>query len=377
LNVETGSKKILFKGGTAARYSPTGHIVYASTVGLQAMPFNLSRLEVSSGPLSLIGDIAIEETAGVAVYDVAKDGTLVYSVGKAQSAQRSLVWVNRQGKERPTTAPAGNYFAARLSSDGQRVAGALGGDREGDIWLYDFVRKSLTRFTLENGNSDLAPLWTPDGRRIAYGSAGTNGGLFWKAVDSSQVPEQLVPAATEVYPSSWSSDGKFLLFDQVSAGTKNDIWVLSMDDRKARPLLQTGAHESWGVFSPDNRWIAYSSDESGRPEIYVQPFPGPGGKWTVSSNGGITPVWSRNDQEIFYRFDRKVVAVKIQTQPTFSAGVPAVLFEGPYHPFDYDVTADGQQFLMLKMPAEAAVPQIKIVLNWFEELKRLAATPLK
>ena len=185
-------------------------------------------------------------------------------------------------------------------------------------------------------------------------------------------------------PSSWSPDGQLLAFTEINPTTGYDIWVLRMGDRKAQPFLRTPPTKLCPRFSPDGRWLAYISDESGRYEVYVQSYPGPGGKWQVSTDGGTEPVWNRNGRELFYRSGDKMMAVDIATQPSFSAGKPRMLFEGPYLPTqttcpNYDVSPDGQQFLMLKPsePAEAAPAQINVVLNWFEELKQKVPTGKK
>ena len=185
-------------------------------------------------------------------------------------------------------------------------------------------------------------------------------------------------------PLSWSPDGQLLAFLEINPTTQRDIWVLRLSDRKAQPFLQTRFNETAPRFSPDGRWLAYISDESGRFEIYVQPYPGPGGKWQISTEGGTEPMWNPNGRELFYRSGDKMMAVDIASQPSFSAGTPRMLFEGRYEtpivPIDnYDVSLDGQRFLMLKPSeqAQAAPTQINVVLNWFEELKRRVRTETK
>jgi dipeptidyl aminopeptidase/acylaminoacyl peptidase len=185
-------------------------------------------------------------------------------------------------------------------------------------------------------------------------------------------------------PFSWSQDGQLLAFIELNPNTGYDIWVLRMGERKAQPFLRTPFNETAPRFSPDGRWLAYESDESGRYEIYVQPYPGPGGKWQISTEGGQEPAWNRNGRELFYRSGNKVMAVDIATQTSFTAGKPHMLFEGQYQPSpasfpNYDVSPDGQRFLMLK-PTEqeqAAPTQINVVLNWFEELKQKVLTGKK
>jgi eukaryotic-like serine/threonine-protein kinase len=253
--------------------------------------------------------------------------------------------------------------------------------------VYRFLSR-LTRLTFE-GSANVVPVWTPDGKRIAFASnkEGTLK-IFWQLADGNGGRERLTTSQDPQLPGSWSADGQLLTFTETSPATGNDIWVLRMSDHKAQPFLQTPFNEGAPRFSPNGRWLAYVSDESGRFEIYVQPYPGPGGKWLISTEGGTEPVWNRNGRELFYRSgDKKMMAVDIITQPSFSAGKPRMLFEGQYlanplpngtQPF-YDVSPDGQRFLMLKPIEQAgATPtQINVVLNWTEELKRLVPTGRK
>jgi hypothetical protein len=200
--------------------------------------------------------------------------------------------------------------------------------------------------------------------------------IFWQMADGSGGLEKLLPSEHTDAPHSWSPDGQLLAFIEVNPTTGIDILMLRLSDRKVQPFIRTPFNEGAARFSPDGHWLAYISDESGRNEIYVQPYPGPGGKWQISTEGGTEPVWNRNGRELFYRNGNKMMAVDIATQPSFAAGKPRMLFEGPYtlapgQTPNYDVSPDGQRFLMLKPVEQAAGPtQINVVLNWFEELKQ-------
>jgi dipeptidyl aminopeptidase/acylaminoacyl peptidase len=239
-------------------------------------------------------------------------------------------------------------------------------------WLLDIGRGTLTRLTFE-GSYNGGTAWTPDGKRIAFGSdrAGPRN-LFWQLADGSGGAERLTTSEVAQVASAWSSDGQTLAFEQGAAGTGFDLWLFRPGDRKAWPFLQTRFNEIAPQFSPDGRWLAYASDESGRYEIYVQPYPGPGGKWPISTEGGTEPVWARNG-ELFYRHGEKLMVVETATHPSFSASNPRELFEKPYATYgtepDYDVTADGQRFLFSKA-GEGAPTEISVVLNWTEELKQ-------
>jgi serine/threonine-protein kinase len=261
-------------------------------------------------------------------------------------------------------------------------AGATGGTDQ--LWVYDLARDTLTRLTFEGGDNEEA-VWTPDGKRIAFESNrdGVPDRIFWQLADSSGGLERLTSGDGNQAPSSWSADGQLLAFGEVNPRTRQDIWVFRLSDGKAEPFLRTPFEEGGARFSPDGRWLAYVSNESGRPEVYVQPYPGPGGKWQISTDGGTEPVWNRNGRELFYRSGNKMMAVETTMQPSFSAGKPRMLFEGPYFTtafptmtVSYDVSADGQRFLVVKETeaASRSAEQINVVLNWFEELKRRVPT---
>jgi Tol biopolymer transport system component len=314
-------------------------------------------------------------SSGAAQYSLSATGSLVYIPGGIQADQRKLVWVTRNGAEQPVAAPARAYVYPRLSPDGRQVAVGIT-EEESQTWLYDSSREALTRFTFE-GKTNLNPVWTPDGKRLAIQSNREGPlNLFWQRADGSGGLEHLITSEFNNFPASFSPDGQLLAFAEVNPTTGYDIWVLRMSDRKAQLFLRTPFNESAARFSPDGRWLAYISDESGRFEIYVQPYPGPGGKWQISTEGGTEPVWNRNGRELFYRSGGKMMAVDIATQPTFASGKPRVLFEGQYSPApgttpNYDVSPEGQRFLMVKGSEQEAAPtQINVVLNWFEELKQ-------
>jgi Tol biopolymer transport system component len=374
----TGERRNLIQGATYPRYSPSGHLLYAQAGGLMAVPFDPQRLEVMGAAVPVVEGVLQSRNTGAAQYSFSANGSLVYVTGSVQEDRRRLVWVNRNGAEEPVAAPARAYMFPRLSPDARRIAVAMAEQGVVQVWLHDPSRETLTRFTFE-GNRNLNSVWTPDGKRIAFNSnkEGPPQDLFWQMADGSGGLERLTKGEYARVPMSWSPDGQLLAFMENNPTTGYDIWVLRLADRKAQPFLRTPFNESVPRFSPDGRWLAYISNESGRYEVYVQPYPGPGGKWLISTEGGTEPAWNSNGRELFYRSGDKMMAVDIATQPSFTAGKPRVLFEGRYVATpatspNYDVSRDGQRFLMLKPnEQEASAPtQINVVINWFEELKR-------
>jgi len=379
-SIATSRRRILVQAGAQPYYAPSGHLVYLQGTNLMAMPFDPRRMEATGAAVPVVEDLLRSSLGVSAQYSVSTTGSLVYVSGGVQSAQRRLVWVSRTGTEQPLAAPARPYLYVRLSPDGRQVALTVA-EPALQVWLCNLSRDTLTRLTFE-GEVNAIPSWTPDGKRIAFlsGKEGTPN-IFWQMADGSGSVERLTTSEYVQAPGSWSPDGQLLAFIEENPTTGYDIWVLRMSDRKAQPFLRTPFNESAPEFSPDGRWLAYVSNESGRDEVYVQPYPGPGGKWQISTEGGTEPVWNRNLRELFYRCGDKMMAVDIATQPSFAAGKPRMLFQGQYVPTAgtfpfYDVSPDGQRFLMLKRPEQAggAPMQINVVLNWFEELKRLAPT---
>jgi eukaryotic-like serine/threonine-protein kinase len=381
--VGAGERRNLIQGGMNPRYALSGHLVYTQGGSLMAVPFDPQRLAVTGTAVPVVEGVMQSPVNGAAQYSISATGSLAYVPGGVQSAQLRLVWVNRNGAEQPLALPARTYMLPRLSPDGRRMAVAIT-EQETHIWLYDFTREAWTRLTFE-GDANSVPVWTPDGKRIAFNSSKEGPlNIFWQLSDGSGGLERLTTSQYLHAPESWSPDGQLLAFFEVNPATQRDIWVLRISDRKAQPFLRTQFDEAVPQFSPDGRWLAYISNETGRHEIYVQPYPGPGGKWQISTEGGTEPVWNPDGRELFYRSGDKMMAVDITTQPSFAASTSRMLFQGRYvqAPFpssNYDVSRDGQRFLMLK-PAEeaqAAPTQINVVLNWFEELKQKVPTGKK
>ena len=291
--------------------------------------------------------------------------------------------MDREGAVEPLGTPARAYVDPRLSPDGRRLAVSIDGENK-DIWVYDLGRRTLSRLTFDPG-SDETPVWTPDGKWVTF--AGDRDGvrnLLRRVADGSEEEEQLVTLQEHAHANSWSPDGQVLVFGMGPTPTASGgIWLLPLEeDRKPTLFLKTPFNVYASRLSPDGHWIAYTSKESGRSEIYVQPFPSLGGKWPISTDGGGHAVWARNGRELFYRNGDKMMVVEVTTQPNFAPGSPKALFEGQlFTAADgstaYDVAPDGQRFVMIKESEEQQqeAPPINVVLNWFEELNRLVPTP--
>jgi serine/threonine-protein kinase len=380
LSMKTGKWRTLLDGGSYARYVPSGHMVYVRAGTLMAVPFDLARLEATGPPAPVQeGVITTSATSGGAEYDISESGLLAFVPGSTHPPDRSLFWVDRQGVSKELPAPPNSYYTPRISPDGKLVAVMLMNGPQ-NIWIYDFGRNTLMRFTF--GGSGAVPVWTPDGRTIIYRTRVPAFSICSKPVDGSGTEQILLgkdfddPSSA---PFSVSPDGKTLLFGRHNYTGFVGTYTLSLDGSgKIAPFLQSTFSQGQAQFSPDGRWVAYMSNESGRDEVYVQPYPGPGGKWMVSSEGGNYPQWARNGHEIFFRQEDRMMSVPVETQPTFKAGAPRLLFRaggylGNYLELgNYDVAPDGQHFLMIKeKEAPATAKELSLILNWTDELKHL------
>jgi serine/threonine-protein kinase len=387
-SLETGQRTKLSIRGHYARYVPTGHIVYAHAGTLYAVRFDIERLKVVGSYVSVVPGI-LTGGSNSAQFAIAQDGTLAYIPIATRSTELTPVWVDRNKRVEPEPLPAAtprNYYSVTISPDGMRLAfGIVDGDNE-DVWIYDLTRHTLIPLT-SDGISTF-PIWTPDSKWVVFRSyqAGKFQ-LFRQDVTGSGEPELL--AAFEgitVWPSCWSSDGKEVLctrYDPNHPRWYNDICVVLLEQNEKyhlRPFIQRDYVQRQGIWSPDGRWVAYTANESGRWEVYVEPYPGPGPKTVISTEGGCQPAWSRDGKELFYRSgrgNRKMMAATFETEPEFKVTHVRELFEGPYlcdivHR-NYDVALDGR-FLMIQEPQESTPLGINVVLNWFEELKRLVPT---
>ncbi|HET9385465.1 MAG TPA: protein kinase [Gemmatimonadales bacterium] len=376
LRLDTGKRTVVVQAAASGRYVASGHVIYARNDELFSVPFDVDGLRVS-GQASRLRDTAWKGSEGNQ-FAVSDNGVFVSVSGSASRYERRLVWVGRDGRVEPLAAPPREYYGnAVISPDGTRAAVDMEGGTV-SVWLYDFVRATLTPLTTGKGSSQ-APRWTADGTRLVY--RGTRTGtrnLWWKGVDDAAGEERLSSGDGIQTPGSWSADGQWLAYNDSDPVTGFDIWALpSGGDRKPRAVAGTPSMEASPRLSPDGRWLAYTSDESGRTEVLVQSFPEPGGRTQISTRGGTEPVWSHDGRELFYLNGDAMMAVEIRSSPAFAAGTPRMLFEGRYvrspnSVASYDVSADGQRFLRVQpMHPDPPTNQIQVTLNWFEELKRI------
>ena len=371
--------RTLIENGRDARYSPTGHLVYASSDTLMAVRFNADRLEVSGTPVKLLDRLRNAGTStGTSQFSFSSTGTLVFlSTDTSQMVQRlQYGFADMTGKVTMLRQTSGSPFGPRIAPDGKRVAyGASGA-----VWIADLMTEAPPRrLTTEPGQ---APIWSPNGERIAFISIfNGNEALFWRRSDGTGTAELLADRARAT--ESWASNDESFTFITLVGPSGDagdyDIWSYSIREKKATPLIQIPkSAQSGSRLSRDGRWIAYESNESGRAEVYVEPLPRTGQRYQVSKTGGARPLWDPDTSRLYFdnnsSSDMRILAVSVRTQPTFTAGEPETLpMKGFVQPSgtirrQYDLTPDGKQFLMM-FPGETVAPQVEIISNWFDQLK--------
>jgi serine/threonine-protein kinase len=361
--------------GTMARYAATGHVVYTAADGtLMAAPFDVRRLEVTGPSVALLEGVVVKGGSATQ-FALSESGALLYGTGVAGASE--LVWVSRTGEvEAVDPAWTDDFAFPALSPDGARLAVTIRGEASTDVWVKQLDRGASLRLTLDGNRNDY-PTWTPDGESVSFQSdqAGSSWDIWTKRADGSAQAVLVLDRDPALMASLWSPDGEWLVYGAVSADGA-DILALRPDvGSPVLPLAATAFRELAPTLSPDGRWMAYTSNETGLYEIYVVPFPdAAAAKWVVSAGGGAEPVWARGGRELFYRNRQgDMVSVPVETEPMFSAGPTSALFSTlGYRAFlnhrQYDVTADGERFIMLR-PVGNDESQWILVLNFFEELR--------
>jgi serine/threonine-protein kinase len=387
----SGDAKIVQRGGYYGRYLPSGHVVYVREGTLFAIPFDLNRLETTGPSVPVVAGID-SNTVGAAHFDVSRDGTLVYLPGSTANDQLRIEWIDRDGRTSPLRATAADWTNPRFSPDGQQIAFDLStGNRQTDVWTYDWTRDVLTRLT--RGGLSQKPVWTPDGQRIVFGSRRDGPlNLYWQRSDGTGAAQRLTEAPNGQGAWSWHPNGKLLAFHELNPQQRDDIWILPVEgDERAgwkpgKPTMFVGGPDSQRapMFSPDGRWMAYQSNESGQDEVYVVSYPGGTNRIKISSGGGVDPAWSTTRSELVYATtaDQRIMIVRYQVKgDTFVPDKPQPWSEvrfvaryrlGPTRSFD--LHPDGNR-VALALAADAPTSKqtsLVFVLNFFEELRRLA-----
>ncbi len=371
LTLATGKLTRFEQPGSNPRYVSSGYVVVATRRGtLLAVPFDASRLEITGSAVP-VADGVVVGPGGGARMGMSRDGAFAYVTGPL--VQRELVLVDRAGKARALPAEPQAYIAPRLSPDGRRIAVEVAEPDfvNSDVWLYDIAQHTRTRLTFDQTGH--RPIWTPDGRRIVYSRGQfSQGDLYWIPADGTGPAQSLLVAPEDQWAGDVTPDGRTLLFRSGGAGPVRSIHTLPLQGpRTPRVFLANQFDNHSPALSPDGHWVAYVSNESGRLEVYVRPFPGPGGRWQVSLAGGTEPVWAGNGRELFYRNGTRMMVAAIALHPTFTVGARRVLFEGNYlnDPVyrSYDVTRDGRSFVLVRSPKPLG--DFIVVLNWFDQLR--------
>jgi serine/threonine-protein kinase len=368
VSLETGQVQILLEGGSYARYSPTGHILYARGSTLYAVAFDPDALAIEGTPFKVVDDLAFDAGSGGAQFSVSDEGTLGYLPAFADPWLFRLAWLTPPGEVELLDLEQANVYTGAVSPAGDRIAATVMGAND-SIWLYDLEESTSIRLTFTAGN-DQQPIWSPDGTRIAYTNDSSGSwSLYQVASDGSTPGEELLASSAVDTPNSWSPDGSRLLFTRIAADGDEDIWVLEMDgERQAEPWLETERAESYGVFSPDGRWVAYVSDASGQLEVYVRPFAGPGATTRISRAGGTVPVWAPDGASLLYSNEEgQILEVEVTTGEDLKASVPVELFRVGKLPSVLSPAPDGLRFLTTEFNVETEERQIRVIFDWLAE----------
>lgn len=377
--LDSKERKLLLNADSSVAYAPPGFLLFLRERTLMAQPFDPNKLQLTGEPFPIAEQVGSNSVTGRAFFSVSETGVLALLSSNAANTQ--LAWFDRGGKQLASVGMPAVDTGVRFSPDEKRLAVVRFDPQAGspDIWLIDLARNSPSRFTFDPA-SETTPVWSPDGSRIIFAS-NRDGvpNLYQKLSSGAGNDEALLKSAEPMLSHDWSPDGRFILYGVLSPKTNVDLWLLPLfGDQKPALFIQTEFAESQGRFSPDGRWVAYISNESGSFQVYVQSFPSSGGKWQVSTGGGAQPQWRRDGKELFYLApDRKLMAVEVNgTGPTFVPGVPKPLFDAhvsnvfPGNGHYYTVTGDGQRFLVNTLVGDSAPVPFTIVMNWTSGLKR-------
>jgi Tol biopolymer transport system component len=366
--------RVVVNSGLSASFA-NGYLLFTNGQTLMAQPFDKELLKTTGDAVPVAEDIQTEVLSGKAAFSTSWNGVLIYHIGGADAGQ-TLLWYDRTGKQLSRNMQSAVYWDLNLSPDGKKLATTIN-DPNGnvDVWLHAFDRAVWTRFTFDPG-SERWPVWSPDGGKIAYITQQNNSTvLVARASNGAGSEELLLHSNFTKRVSDWSRNGRFIAYLESTTQAGWDIWILPLEgDKKPYPFLQTGFNEQRPKFSPDGRFIAYESNESGRSEIYIRPFPGPGGKWQVSTDGGTRPRWRDDGKELFYLSQEKIMTAEVKLGSSgIEVGAVKTLFHSRSTSFSgsefYDVTGDGQRFILSSTRDDRAAPAT-LVVNWVGEIKK-------
>jgi len=380
-SLDSNERRLLFHARSNVAYAPLspgasqGHLLFWQSGALHARPFDAKRLRFMGEAFPVAEQVRFFGAGGTAMFSVSETGVLAYQ-SSPHGELSQLSWFDRSGRQLESVGPPADYYHPRLSDDGRRVAVAVIDPQTAfsDIWIHDLGRRVSTRLTFGPG-VNIFPIWSPDDERVVF-SSNRKGplDLYQRAASGTGQDEMLLSSATTSrFPTDWSGETGLIAF--FTALPTADIWTLSVAERKATPFLSTPFNEGSAQFSPDGRWMAYASAESGTVEIFVQTFPASGGKWQISTAGGSYPRWRRDGKELYYVApDNALMAVEVATGSGFAAGTPKALFRTRIKSLDigfpYDVSPDGQRFLVNTLPEGEQRDAISVVQNWTAELKK-------
>ncbi len=391
----SGPRKVVLSGGYYGRYLPSGHILYEHFGTLYAVPFDLDRLETTGRPVAVLEGVTSNPTTGATQFAVSEAGTIVYLPDQTNVSVIPIEFVDSRGSSTMLHAAPLAWSNPAFAPDGQRLALEISDGKQRDVWMYEWTRDALSRLTFDTADDEW-PVWTPDSSAIVFsskraGDAAQN--LYWQRADGAGAAQRLTSSSNKQYPASWHPSGRFLAFQELRPQTSEDVRILPMERTKTgewkagepTDFVNSPFVEMHARFSPDGRWLAYASNESGRPEVYVRPFPGPGPQWQVSTDGGNNPTWSRTRRELlFHALDNRVMVASYAAADSFRAE-KAVLWSGfrfrarePRQGLRvFDLHPDGTRVAIGGVeedPAAVRRDRVVFVFNFFDELRRVAPT---
>ena len=384
VDVATGKRHVVLQGAASARYVATGHLLIARGASVYAVPFDLNTQTTSGTPVQVLQGVNGDSTTGALHFSVADDGTVAYTPGSTQAASNRLMWVDRTGVAKAVSLPQGLFFEPRLSPDGTRVAVSWqsASSGSGDIWVSDLTRNTFTRLSFSGGA--VSPVWSRDGRTIYYSyldPTGRKTTIMRKPADGSRDAQPVVVLdGGRAYMHHVSSDEQWAVVDLSPLASVGDVLKVALTaNAKPEALVSTKFDDLEATLSPDERWLAYVSDETGRFEVYVRDMMSSGGRWQISTMGGEEPRWSGDGRELFYRNNSKLMSVAVERQGALDPKAPTEVFDGVYDfrsesGISYAVDPKGSRFLMIRPSDESATSSMVVVLNWFDELRRLTGT---